>query len=277
VTLLALLAAVLVAAAARELLAARGERVGGVIGRRVRSRLRHPSEPLGPAAMVAGAERRLRDAGIASRLTPLELLVAKAAAATASVPLAAAAAPAAPGRLGLLVLIGVPVAAFVAPDLLVEGAARRRRARVAAELPDALDLMATGAGSGRSVGRLLEEAMRTSTGPLREELAATVAAMECGSSRAQTLRELGERSRGTTLAGLAAALERSRRHGSPLARALHEQAGSLRAEQRREVTERAARAAPKMQLVVALLLVPSVLLMVAAAIVANSGSLLPGF
>jgi tight adherence protein C len=119
--------------------------------------------------------------------------------------------------------------------------------------------------------------MRTSSGPLREELAATVAAIECGRSRGQALRGLGERSRGTALAGLAGALERVRRHGSPLSRTLHEQASSLRADQRREVTERAARAAPKMQLAVALLLVPSVLLIVAAAIVANSGSLLPGF
>ncbi|MCB0876512.1 MAG: type II secretion system F family protein, partial [Solirubrobacterales bacterium] len=93
----------------------------------------------------------------------------------------------------------------------------------------------------------------------------------------RALTALCDRSRGTALAGLAAALERSRRHGSPLARTLHEQASSLRADQRREVTERAARAAPKMQLAVALLLVPSVLLIVAAAIVAYSGSLLPGF
>ena len=275
-TALALLAAVLVAAAARELLAARGERVGGTVRRRLRSRL-GAGGPIGPAAALAAAERRLREAGLAARLTPLELIAAKGAAAAMSLPLALTAAPAAPGRIGLLVAVGVPVAAFAAPDLLVEGVARRRRARVAAELPDALDLMATGAGSGRGVGRLLDEAMRSSTGPLREELAATVAAIECGGSRAGALRELGDRARGTSLAGLAAALERSRRHGSPLARTLHEQAGSLRADQRREVTERAARAAPKMQLAVALLLVPSVLLMVGAAIVAYSGSLLPGF
>jgi tight adherence protein C len=277
VTVLALLAAFLVAAAARELLAARGERAGSAVRRRLRSRLSVSRGPIGPAAMVAGAERRIREAGLGARLTPPELIAAKVASAALALPLAFTAAPAAPGRFGLLVAVGVPAAAFAAPDLLVEAAARRRRARVAAELPDALDLMATGAAGGRGVGRLLEEAMRSCTGPLREELAATVAAMECGGSRARALRELADRSRGTSLASLAAALERSRRHGSPLARTLHEQAGSLRADQRRAVTERAARAAPKMQLAVALLLVPSVLLMVAAAIVAYSGSLLPGF
>ena len=57
--------------------------------------------------------------------------------------------------------------------------------------------------------------------PLREELASSVAAIECGSSRAVALRSLAARSRGTTLAALAGALERARRHCSPLSRTLH--------------------------------------------------------
>jgi membrane protein DedA with SNARE-associated domain len=41
--------------------------------------------------------------------------------------------------------------------------------------------------------------------------------------------------------------------------------------------ERAARAAPKIQLVVALVLVPSVLLMITAGLIAHAGKLLVGF
>jgi tight adherence protein C len=83
-----------------------------------------------------------------------------------------------------------------------------------------------------------------------------------------------ERVPGTGLGALASALERSRRHGSPLAEQLHEQAAELRREARRRIEERAARAAPKIQLVVALVLVPSVLLMILAALVAHSDALL---
>jgi tight adherence protein C len=43
------------------------------------------------------------------------------------------------------------------------------------------------------------------------------------------------------------------------------------------VEEQAARAAPKIQLAVALLLVPSVLLMIAAALIANADVLTAGF
>ena len=76
---------------------------------------------------------------------------------------------------------------------------------------------------------------------------------------------------------MTAALERSRRYGSPLADQLRDRAVALRAEQRRRIEEQAARAAPKIQLVVALVLVPSVLLMIVAALVANSDRLLSGF
>jgi tight adherence protein C len=79
---------------------------------------------------------------------------------------------------------------------------------------------------------------------------------------------------GSGLGALASALERSRRYGSPLADQLHDQAAGLRREARRRIEERAARAAPKIQLVVALVLVPSVLLMILAALIAHSDALL---
>ena len=79
---------------------------------------------------------------------------------------------------------------------------------------------------------------------------------------------------GSEVATLCASIERSRRFGSPLADQLRRQSSALRREQRRAVEERAARAAPKIQLVVALVLVPSVLLMIAAGLIANADVLL---
>ena len=268
----------LLLAAARELIGARGE-AAARIARRLVGRGAGGWTGRGLETMLARRTARLRAAGLAARLSAAELLAAKVVtAACGRCRSRSLAAPAAPGRLGSLVARRGPGRGVrrsrparrgsgPAPPL-ADGGRAPRRAR-----PD-------GDRRGERPRRrppCSVEAMHSSSGPLREELAATVAAIECGSSRAHALRALGERSRGTTLAALAGALERARRHGSPLSRTLHEQASSLRADQRREVTERAARAAPKMQLAVALLLVPSVLLIVAAAIVANSGSLLPGF
>jgi tight adherence protein C len=275
--LLAAACALMVAASFWELIGERGERASALVRSRLSRRLDALGQLQASGRLVAGLDVRIERAALEHRLTPQAVFAAKCASAVMSVPLALAAAPVLPGRLGSLVVIGVPAAAFLVPDLLLERLARQRRRRVAATLPDALDLMATGAASGRSAGALLAEAMRSTSGPLREELARTVTAIECGDSQEIALRALRERSPGETLGGLAATLERSRRHGSPLSRTLNEQAASLRDDGRRAIGERAARAAPKMQLAVALLLVPSVLLIVAAAIVANSGSLLPSF
>jgi tight adherence protein C len=105
----------------------------------------------------------------------------------------------------------------------------------------------------------------------------TVAELECGRPLAEVLRSLRDRVPGNEVATLCAAIERSRRYGSPLADQLRRQSSALRRAQRRAVEERAARAAPKIQLVVALVLVPSVLLMIAAALIANADILFAGF
>jgi tight adherence protein C len=241
--LLAALAVLLAAAAAREMLAGR-----------------HPSF--------------IR---LDARFSLSPLLVAKVLAALAGGAVGMLAAPAAPGRMSLLVVIALPVAGFLAPDVLLERRARQRQRRLVAALPDALDLLAVSAGSGRGPAAGLEQLARAGEGPLAEELRLTVAELSCGVPLSDALVSLRARVPGSELATLVAAIERSRKFGSPLADQLRRQATALRRDSRRAVEERAARAAPKIQLVVALVLVPSVLLMIAAALIANAGTLLAGF
>jgi tight adherence protein C len=229
------------------------------------------------AALRLGLPERLRRAGLEARLPLAAVLVAKVGTATLGGLLALAAAPAAPGRISLLVAVGLPAAGFHLPDALLEREARRRRRRLVAALPDALDLLAVNAGAGRGPAAGLEQLARAGEGPLAEELRLTVAELSCGVPLSRALRELRRRVPGPELATLVAAIERSRRFGSPLAEQLRGQAGALRRDQRRAVEERAARAAPKIQLVVALVLVPSVLLIIAAGLIANADTLLAGF
>jgi tight adherence protein C len=224
-----------------------------------------------------GLPARVRRAGLGPRLSLRAVLAAKLAAAIVGAIVAPAVAPAAPGRTALLVAFALPAAGFVLPDALLEREARRRRRRLLAALPDALDLLAIGSAAGRSPAAGFAEIARAGSGPLAEELRVTVAELECGLPLAQALGTLRERVPGSELATLCASIERSRRLGSPLADQLRRQAASLRRDQRRAVEERAARAAPKIQLVVALVLVPSVLLMIAAALIANADVLLSGF
>lgn len=187
------------------------------------------------------------------------------------------AAPAAPGRLSILVALGLPAAGFVVPDALRARRERLRHRRLVAALPDALDLLAVGAASGRSAAAGFADLAGAGGGPLAEELRVAVAELSWGRPLATTLAALRTRVPGAEIAALCAAIERSRRYGSPLAKQLRRQSSALRRDRRRDVEERAARAAPKIQLVVALVLVPSVLLMIAAALIANADVLLNGY
>ena len=111
--LLAAVAVLLAAAAARELPL---DRLATALGRRARVPELLPRKLLG--AVLGGAVALL-------------------------------AAPAAPGRTAWLVAVGLPLAGFLAPDVLRERQARRRHRRLVAALPDALDLLVVGAASGR--------------------------------------------------------------------------------------------------------------------------------
>lgn len=231
---------------------------------------------LGAAAVRELAPEQVLSS-LGKRLPLAAALPEKALGALVGGALALVAAPAAPGRTSLLVAFGLPVAGYLAPDVFRERRARRRHRRLVAALPDALDLLAVSAASGRGPAAGLEQLARAGEGALAEELRLTVAELSCGTSLSAALASLRTRVPGAELARLVAAIERSRQFGSPLAEQLRRQATALRRDSRRQIEDRAARAAPKIQLVVALVLVPSVLLMITAGLIANAGTLLTGF
>jgi tight adherence protein C len=278
-SLLVALAVLLAAAALWELAGSRGEEVTSAIWSAAASLTGGRLRTLAEAALWLRIPERIERAGLANRLSIGAVLTGKLGGAALGAVLGVFAAPAAPGRLGIVVMLGLPAAGFVAPEALLERAARLRAARLRAALPDALDLLAVGTAAGRSPQRVLGEISSASVPgePLAAELAVAVAEIECGTSQRDAIARLRDRVPGAGLGALAAALERSRRFGSPLAEQLHEQAASLRRDARRRIEERAARAAPKIQLVVALVLVPSVLLMIVAGLVANSDALFGAF
>lgn len=230
----------------------------------------------GIASRLGVGDRLLR-AGLAARVEPRLVLGAKGGCAVIAALVAVVALPVVPGRLGLPIAMLLVIAGFLAPDAMLERVARRRRERAIAALPNALDLLAVGAASGRDPTTAIAEVARAGPDPLAAELATAVAQVESGVALRDALAALHERLPGPEIGALAAAIERSRIHGSPLADELHEQATALRRDARRRVEERAAKAAPKIQLVVALVLVPSVLLMILAAIVAHSDALFGAF
>ena len=194
-------------AAGRELLIARAARRG--VGNRSSGPIPHTAADLGSGkvgpsrigAAAAGSSRgvrlgprwakaalwlnlpeRLRRSGLEARLPLPALLLGKFAGFCLGAILALGAAPAAPGRLAIAVALGLPAAGFFVPDALLEREARRRRRRLVAALPDALDLLAVSVASGRGPADGLAQLARAGEGPLAEEMRIAVAEPSCGSS-----------------------------------------------------------------------------------------------
>ena len=230
-----------------------------------------------PAPRDLGA--RLDAAGRPGGLGTREVMAAKLAAALAGGGAGLVLAAGAPGRLGPLLAATAPAAAFLAPDLWLARAASARARSARRELPALLDLLRVTVESGASLTEALRAVGREGRGPLAAEWRAAGRRVALGAPFDGALDEVHRRLPLPELAALVGALERSRRHGVPLAETLSAQAREARASLTRAAREHAARAGPKIQLVVALLLVPSVLLLVAAALLGalldSGGTLLP--
>jgi tight adherence protein C len=226
-----------------------------------------------PGDLAGRIEAAGRPGGVGER----ELMAAKLAAAAVCGALGLLVSGAAPGRLGSLLTVGAPAAGFLAPDLWLARLAAQRARRVRRELPGMLDLLRVTVDAGLSPAAALRAVGGRTRGPLAREWLAAAREAELGVPLAQALERMNMTTPLPEVRALTAALQRAARHGAPLGQTLAAQARDTRFALRRRVQEDAARAGPKIQLVVALLLVPSVLLLVAASLAAAllDGSALP--
>jgi tight adherence protein C len=271
--LLAVAAAVLAAAGIVELAAAVAGRARSSAGAaRVRTaamRLAGLGRRLGGPAPPAGLAQRLDAAGVRSTVSAPDVMAVKCGAAPIAVLLALPLAAALPGRLGPVALVALPVAAFLGPDAWLARRARERGRRMEEELAGVAELLRVAVEAGLPVSRAIAEVGRRHRGLLAAELRAAATRAALGVPQAEALEGLVRRCPAEGVPALVAAIRRAERHGAPLGPALAALAADARARRAQAVRERAARAAPKIQLVVALLLVPAVMLLVAAALAAG--------
>jgi len=169
----------------------------------------------------------------------------------------------------MIVVLAAPGAGFLLPDLY-----RRRleRARVAAalrELPDMLDLLRVTVEAGQSPTRALAAVGGEFDGPLAAEWRRAAMLAELGEPLDSALRKMERALPCEDVVAFTRTMQDARRHGTPLGAALASQARRARDRRSARIREAAARAGPKVQLVVALVLVPGALLFVAAALIAN--------
>lgn len=212
----------------------------------------------------------LQAAGLPVDVTAPLLVRARAGAAAAGT-----AAGLACAALALPLVALAPVGAVLGratPDRLIRRRARARRMAIVDALPDLLDLMVICVEAGMALDPALAMAADRLGGPLGEEVRATLSDQALGTPRRDAYRGLAARTGSDDVGRLVASLLQAEELGTPLAMALAGQAEALRAARRQRARDRAARAAPRIQLVVALVMVPGAMLLVLGVMVVEMAS-----
>ena len=140
-------------------------------------------------------------------------------------------------------------------------AGKRRRAAADAEIPQLLDLLAAGSSAGLAAPLALRRAADGLTGPLADEVRATVRSVDLGARWRDELEALAERLDLPDLRRTVSALTRTESLGASLAQATVELAASVRQARRAATMERARTAPVKMLFPLVFLVLPAFLLL----------------
>lgn len=141
--------------------------------------------------------------------------------------------------LKLLVVIGVTVAGFFAPNLYLYQRAHERAERLQRDLPDAIDLLTISVESGLGFDAALQQVARNTDGPLAEELSRVLREMQIGQGRADALRGLGERTNVADVRTFVGAMVQADSFGIPVGQVLRVQSSEMRVKRRQRAEEKA--------------------------------------
>lgn len=139
-----------------------------------------------------------------------------------------------------VVLLGAVIAAIAgaaARDWWLTRAVRRRSARIEAQLPDVVELLALAVGAGQGPLDAIERVTRRGRGDLVDELAMTLADVRSGTVFASALEDLDARCACPPLSRLTEAITVAMERGTPLAEVLRSQAADSREAARRALIE----------------------------------------
>jgi tight adherence protein C len=151
--------------------------------------------------------------------------------------------------LGLLFCLGLGLAGFFIPDIVLLQLAQKRQERILKATPDALDLMVicveAGLGLDMAMKKVGDE-IRSLSKDLSEEFYLTSLEINVGKRREDSLKSLGERTGVAEVRNLMVLLIQTNRFGTSLGQVLRVHSDAMRAKRRQKAQERAAKAAIKL-------------------------------
>jgi tight adherence protein C len=166
-----------------------------------------------------------------------------------------------PSRAPLFAL-GLGVLGFIGPNMVLNSRVRQRQTSVAAELPDALDLLSVSVEAGLGFDGAVQKLTEHMKGPLIEEFELALGEMRIGESRQEALKKMAERSASQEMASFVRAIIQADQLGISLGRILRIQAADSRLKRQLLAEEKAMKAPIKMLFPTVLFIFPAMFIVI---------------
>jgi tight adherence protein C len=136
--------------------------------------------------------------------------------------------------------------AFAYPDIYIGRKTQERQHEIAIKLPDVLDMLVISVEAGLGLEQAIDRTVSTVPGALSDEFSRMLADTRVGSTRAEALRALDERTQVPELRSFILAMLQADTFGVSVGRILRSQAEEMRVRRRQRAQEKAMKAPVKM-------------------------------
>jgi tight adherence protein C len=160
---------------------------------------------------------------------------------------------------GVLVLWGV---SFMYPDVLLNRKIEDRQKEISRKLPDILDLLVISVEAGLGFEQALDRTCTAVPGALSDEFRRMLHEIRIGSTRADALRAMADRSDVPELRGFILAMLQADTFGVSISRLLRSQADEMRIKRRLMAQEKAQKAPVKMLFPLVFCIFPSIFVVI---------------
>lgn len=154
------------------------------------------------------------------------------------------------------------VAGFFLPDLLLVNAAQHRADAIRKALPNSIDLLTVSVESGLAFDAALANVARNTEGPLAEEFTRVLREVQIGSSRADAMRALAERTTVDDLRIFLNSMVQADKLGIPIVDVLRVQAAEMRLKKSQRTEEQAMKLPVKLVFPLVLGILPALFIVI---------------